>query len=80
MLAENRPEEPDTPFVFNIEPPLPLLAKQPHYSSRNEEAFGFLKRLPQFKVSLDQQQLNKINGPPVDENIYDEANLLDYLK
>ncbi len=26
-LAENRQEEPDTPFVLNIEPPLPLLAK-----------------------------------------------------
>jgi len=31
-------------------------------------------------VSQEQQALDKINGPPVDEAIYDEENLLDYLK
>ncbi len=36
--------------------------------------------MPQFKVSLEQQHLDKINGPPVDEIIYNEADLLDYLR
>lgn len=36
--------------------------------------------LPQFKESAEQHEIGEINGPPADETIYDDENLLDYLK
>lgn len=55
-----------------IEPPLPLLNKSFREQNIQQEAFGFLKLLPQFKISSEVQTLSQINGPPIDQFFYEE--------
>jgi len=59
---------------------LPLLPKRFKEQEVHRPGNADLKKLPAFLASEEQQYLNRINGPPLNQAVLEERDLLKYVK